>query len=426
MSKSPRRSPQRGSAILGALFVLLIIAGTIAVGSLTDQAIDRLGRAEVEAPAQAQAVAHAGIVDAYAWFRRQQVQPVTVFAPQRDLAADPPINETDDPAIGLVREYEIGPNLWARYEVRRGRQREPFVDASLDGLYDVGESFTDLDGDGEWTAGRDTIDVSQGRGQVGAGSVWMLVSHGMVFRRRDPNVPLGTSPNDRLAVARVATEIRRLALTPPADAALCGGKGTAVAIGNRTRIMGSGGGGVVVADGTGSPLLESGSEVTGSPSTTAVPSYDGSIPGVFGVSVSELKSMADISTSDPAGVPPRLGDYSLVVMDGDIVFDAVRPLRGTAIVVVLGDCTLKGGSNSFFNGMLWVGGRLEVRAPAYLRGTVIVQGEVDLRGLGGDYVELNFDDGIIGELLSVMGQYRHTKAIYTHDQDYLQQQLVAD
>jgi hypothetical protein len=414
---------ERGSALLGALFLLLIVAGTIAVGSLSDRALDRLGRAEVEAPVQAQAVAHAGLVDAYAWFRRQQIQPVASFAPQRDLSADPPINETDDPSIGLVREYEIGPSLWARYEVRRGWPAEPYSDDNQNGLHDSGEGFTDLDGDGTWDAGGGTIDVSERRGQVGTGSVWMLVSHGMVYRRLDPDAPLGTDPNVRLAIARVATEIRRLALTPPADAALCVASGATARIGNRARILGSGGGGVVYAGGTGSPTFEAGAEVSGSPSSTGVPGYDGSIHGVFGVGLAELKSMADISTSDPDGVPGRLGDYSLVVVDGDIEFDAARPLRGTGIVVVLGDCRLRDGSNSFFNGLLWVGGNLEIRAPAYLRGTAIVQGSVDLRGLGGDYVEIDYDAGIIGELLSVMGQYRHTKAIYDHDQDYLREGL---
>jgi len=399
------------------VLVVMMIAGIVAVGATSDRALDDLTKAEVEAPAQAHAVAEAGIVDAYAWFRRQTVQPVNVFAPQRDLSKSPPVNETDDPDKGLVREFEIGPNLWARYEVRKAAPAEPFTDANQNGLYDEGEPYVDQNGDGTWNAARETRDISEERGQAGTGAVWMLVSHGTVFARLRTDLPLGEGVNRRLAVARVATEIRRLALTPPAEAAVCSRTASITTLGSRSRVVGASGGGVVYGEVTGSPVFLSGSEVSGSPSSSAVPDYDGSIPGVFGVSLAELKSMADLSTKDASTVPAPLGDYTLTVIDGDAVFDTVRPLRGTGIVVVLGDCTLADGSNSFFNGLLWVGGNLRIRAPAYLRGMVVAEGSVDIRGTGGDYAELNYDDAIIGELLAVMGQYRHTKAIYTHDPD---------
>lgn len=425
-STSGPRHGERGNVLLWALLVILIIGGTLTVGALGEKAMTDLAKIEHEAPQQAHAVAHAGIVDAYAWFRRQMVQPVANFAPQLNLALDPPINETDDAAIGLVREYEIAPNFWARYEVRATSSAEPFTDANQNGLFDDGEGFTDLDGDGEWDAARETRDISGERGQAGAGAIWMLVSHGMIYRRPRADLPLGTAPNDRISIARVATEIRRLALTPPAEAAICVQKGSNCIIGSRTRVLGGSGGGVIYTELSGFPSLLAGSEVSGSPQSTGVPNYDGSIPGVFGVSLTELRSMADLSTTDPTTVPARLGDYSLVVVDSDITFDALRPLRGTACVVVLGNCTLEAGSNSFFSGMLWVQGDLKIRAPAYLRGTVIVEGHVDFRGLGGDHVEVNYDDAIITELLAVMGQYRHTKAIHPHDQDHVPSRMRAD
>jgi hypothetical protein len=122
--------------------------------------------------------------------------------------------------------------------------------------------------------------------------------------------------------------------------------------------------------------------------------------------------MADVSTSDPAAIESPLGDFTLTVLDGDVVFDEARPLRGTGVVVVLGNCSLQSGSNSFFNGLLWVGGNLTVRAPCYLRGVIVAEGNVDVRGTGGDYAEINYDDGVVTELLFMMGQYRYSKAIY--------------
>jgi hypothetical protein len=146
-----------------------------------------------------------------------------------------------------------------------------------------------------------------------------------------------------------------------------------------------------------------------------VPDYDGSVEAVFGVGLTDLKSMADVSTSDPDAFPTRIGDYTLNVFEGDITFDASHPLRGTGIVVVTGDCTISDGSNSFFSGLLHVGGDLTLRAPSYLRGTLVVGGDVDVRGTGGDHAEVNFDDAIIDELLAFLGQYRHSKAVYLEE-----------
>jgi hypothetical protein len=407
-----REGPERGVVLLWTLVVLLVLGGLIAAGVASDQALDRSARYELSVRGQARAVAEAGLVDAFAWFRRQQVQPVTTFAPRLDLGATPPVNETDDPAIGLVRDYEIAPNLWGRYEVRRTVPAEPFTDADGDGLYDEGESFTDTDGDGERDSAGGTRDVSEERGLPGSGVVWRIESQGTLFARPRGDLPLGTPPNDRIARVAVATEIRRLSVTPPSAASLCAANASTVTIGVRSRLSGGTAAGIAYASGTGSPTILAGSEVTGAPATTAQPDYDGSVEGVFGVTVSELRSMADVSTSDPTAISSPIGEHTLNVVEGNATFDAARPLRGTGVVVVLGDCTISSGSNSFFNGLLWVQGRLTVRAPCYLRGVLVVGGVADVAGTGGDYAEVNHDDGVIGELLRTMGQYRHSKSIY--------------
>lgn len=414
-----RRSSERGSALLWAILAVMLVASMLTIGSDADMASDRRSRVLIEAPAQAQAVAEAGLVDAYAWFRRQSVQPVTTFAPRLDLSVDPPINETDDPSIGLVREYEVSAQLWARYEVRHATPAEAYTDANQNGLFDPGEPFTDTNGNGKWDASRETQDISLERGQSGAGAIWLLVSRGMVFRRPRLDLPLGEGPNVRLASARVATEIRRLALTPPSEGVYCVRRGDQAVFGRRARVLGGDRAGVAYGESTGQPAFQSGSEVSGSPRASAVPEFDGSIDSVFGVGLSELKSMADLSSSDPAALPAPFGEYTLNILDCDMTFDSTRPLRGTGIVVVLGNCVIADSSNSFFNGLLWVGGNLTVRAPSYIRGTVIVQGALNVAGTGGDYAESNFDDAILKELLASLGQYRRTKAIYTHDPDAL-------
>jgi hypothetical protein len=401
---SRRRDAERGVVLIWTLAVLLVLTGLIAAGIEQDSALDRSARMELAVRGQARAVAEAGVVDAYAWFRRQQVQPVTTFAPRRDIAASPPVNETDDPTVGLVREYEIAPNLWGRYEVRLTVPAESFIDGNGDGVWEAGEAFTDTDGNGHWDDVRETHDVSLLRGLPSAGSVWLIVSHGILFNRPRADLPLGTAPNDRISASDVATEIRRLTVTPPSAAAICATTGSKVTLGSRAA--------VAYSSSSGSPTIIAGAEVTGTPATTSVPSYDGSIDGVFGVPLSELKSMSDVSTSDPSTIGAPIGEYTLNVVDGDITFDETRPLRGTGVVVVLGSCTIADSSNSFFNGLLWVRDNLTVRAPCYLRGAVVAGGTVDVRGTGGDYAEIERDSSVISELLQTMGQYRHSKSLY--------------
>jgi len=390
----------------------MIIAGVIAAGTESEVALDRLSRHELAVGGQTRAVAVAGVTDAFAWFRRQQVQAVTTFAPSLDLAATPPINETAEPTLGLVRDYEISPSLWGRYEVRLTQPAEPYSDDNANGIYDDAEPYTDQNGNGKWDEARETRDISSERGIAGSGGVWLLKSHGFLYKRSRADLPLGVAPNDRIGYTTVATEIRRLTLNPPAAAAICALSGSDVLIGNRGRVTGGSGAGVAFDDGTGLPVFGSGSEVTGSPASTSQPSYRSTIESVFGVTLSELKSMSDVSTTDAATIGSPIGEFTLNVIDGDATFNAANPLRGTGIVVVLGNCTIESGSNSFFSGLLWVQNNLTVRAPSYLRGAFIANGDVDVRGVGGDYAEIMYDDGIINELLGMMGQYRLSKAIF--------------
>lgn len=235
----------------------------------------------------------------------------------------------------------------------------------------------------------------------------------MIFRRPRADLALGEGPNARLAAAEVATEMRRLTIAPPANAAICANRLDYVTIGNRSRLRGSETG-VVAAEYTGSLHIYSGGEVLADTRSATLPEYTTSYQGIFGVDLSQLKSMADISTSaGTAGLPTQLPDFSLVVIEGDATFTAEHPLRGTGLLVVHGNLTIESGSNSFFNGVLHVSGDVEMRAPAYIRGTLIAQGRVNLAGTGGDYVELEHDPDIVSRLLQVMGQYRLSKATYT-------------
>src|SRR5207249_2597564 len=128
-------------------------------------------------------------------------------------------------------------------------------------------------------------------------------------------------------------------LVPPAQAALCSKTGTNVIIGNKGKLAGGTKGGLVTLSGAGSPTLQLGSIVTGSPAVGVITPYDDSVATTFGVTMQELKAMADASWSSAANFPAKIGDYSLNVVPGPITFSDTRPLRGTGIVVVNGDCS---------------------------------------------------------------------------------------
>ncbi len=395
-----------------ALFATMVIAGIIAAGTDTFLAVDKMAGAEFSAEGQARSVADAGLIDAFAWFRRQQTQPVSTFAPVRNLLLNPPVNETDDSTIGLVREYEIMPSLWGRYEVRKGVAAEAFTDADGDGRYDYGEAFTDSNGNGRRDPARETMDASIERGFAGLGTVWRIVSHGTVYRRQDATKALGVAPNMRLASQTVVGEIRRLTIVPPGPAAVCGQRGSLITIGSRGRIVGGTKTGVLYGPSTGTPTFQAGSEVTGTPKNNYVNPYNDAVQTVFGVTLSELKAMADGSYATAAAFPASIGNYTLNVATGPITFDSTRPLRGTGVVVVVGDCTVAVSSNSFFNGVLYVQGNLTIRGPAYFRGTLIATGTVNIAGSGADYSEVDYDSKIISQVLVLLGQYRFSTSAH--------------
>jgi hypothetical protein len=433
------RPGERGSVMVWALLLGMLVAALVV--SSRDVAKATQGRMDVQFSVHGQAfsVAHAGIVDAHAWLRRQPVQPVSEFAPRVDPTADPPIDETDDPAIGLVREFEITPGVWGRYEVIRGRPMDPFVDTNGNGVYDEGEPFTDLlappgggprtmrpdaastdgavhdgYGDGRWTPSLWTRDVSAERGLAGLGTMWRIEGRGLVFMRPDLERPLGQGPNRLLASRTLVTEARRLLLALPATAAICAPSLGRVTLHDRVRLR-SDQLGVAVGSSSGSLVVTSGAEILAPSVSAVIPGYAAAVEDVFGVDFALLKSMADVSTYRAGGVPPMIRAGHLVVIERDVTYDETHPLRGQGILVVRGDLTIAAGSSSFFTGLVYVDGDVRVHAPAFIRGTLVVTGSVRLEGSSGDYVEIQQDSATATAFLMGMSTYRLARATYSTD-----------
>lgn len=435
------RGRETGSALLWAVSLMSATVALVLSDMDTMRAGSREQAAQFAESGQASGVAQAGLNDALAWLRRQRLQPVTVFAPQRDLTADPPVNETDDPAIGLVREYEITPGVWGRYEVRTGRSMDPFVDANQNGRYDAGETFTDLlrppgslpasdevfiagrqgdgYGDGLWTPSRWSRDVSVERGATARGTVWRLESRGLVFRRERDDLPLGQDPNVLLASSTATSEVRRLVMTPPATSAICAPTTGSVVVGDRVRLRAPGGLAIGVGSLSGTLSLAATAEVVASTRYAAVPGYDASVKRVFGVEWPELKALADLSSRRVAGIPDAIREGSMVVLERDVVYSAELPLEGSGLLIVKGNLTLEANSKSYFSGVLYVQGNVTIYAPALVRGQIICTGRVELRGSTGDYVEVESDPAAVTRLLGAVSAYRFARAVYSPDRRLL-------
>jgi hypothetical protein len=375
-AKAQHQPPgQRGSAAILAIFISTSLFLMIMSGLTLIHVAKKVIHTQLTYHGQAVNSAHAGLVDALSYFRRQQVQPVTTFSPQLDLLANPPIIDTDDPAIGIVREYEISDlgNVWGRYEVRKTAVR----------------------------------DASAERGKPGTGTIWQIESVGIVYARKDITKAFNQSPNRQLASVVARTEVQRVNLVLPGNAAINARRGDAVTTETRSRVIAGTDIGVLHPPSTGSPILNgpiSGSVIDG----TASPYLD-SIDDVFGVGQRELIGMADLVAYSMADIPSPLPSMTLTVVRGNATFTGTQPLVGTGILVVLGDLTIAADSFSNFNGLIFVTGNYEQNAPSQVSGAIVGHGAIDLKGAG-DFSEVTLDTPLLSHIQKEMGQYRFTRS----------------
>ncbi len=378
MDVQVRRRAERGSALFIALVATVVVAGVVVTGVTTLRATQQSADATFRVGGQAYHVARAGIIDAFSWFRRQTSQPVVTFAPQRDLVVDPPLIETEDPSIGIVRNFPITRDVWGRYEVRK----------------------------------TDVTDVSSQRGYGTSGGVWVIKSHGMVYRLRDSSKAWNEAPNQVLGRATLITEIRRVTIAPPSQAALCIARGDNLTVSSNGRIEGGDAiAGVVFPPLTGSPSLVG--ELFGTPPSLQLLGYDWSVDSVFGVDYEQLKSLADDRFTDDAEFPSPVPRNTFMFAETDLTFTKDRPLRGQGVLFVNGDMTIEAASNSFFTGFIYCTGHIDLRAPSLLRGSVVCD-SLYIVGTG-DFAEMGYDEGALNSLMSTIGQYRMSKAIHSPD-----------
>lgn len=393
-SPSVDRSDERGVALILAILFTIIVVGIAVTGSLilrTHQANTKLS---FVSRGQAVQFAKSGLIEALGWCRKQTSQPVIAFAPQLDAAASPPVLETIDPEIGLVREFQITESIWGRYEVWKAWVSDPDA-ARL-----------------AWREQMQCQDVSSMRGNLSPGSIWRLRSLGYVFRRVDPNVAFNQAPNQVIGREMAEVEARRLALQPPGQSAVCTRTGSTASVQTRGRIIGgSVAAGIYYLNGTGSPSVSGTlASVTGTPNMSASTTYDDSFEAVFGVGQGELTAMADYVVTNSADFPSPVPVDTLVFSTVGMNFTAAKPLKGTGVVAIVGNTTIGVGSYSAFSGLLYVQGNLTIREPSEIQGAVVVTGSITVQG-NSDYATVTYDDAILTHLRQELGTYRLSSAV---------------
>lgn len=374
---------ERGAALVVVIFastlILLLLMSALAITRLSGRLVAR----QLASQGQATNAATAGLTEALAWFVHQRQQPVTAFDPKVDVGGIcthtpphvPPVNESEDPAAGIVRTYEImGPGrVFGRYEVRR--------------------------------AG--VVDVSRRRGKPQAGTIWQIESNGIVYVRNDAAQAPGAGRNTILARRTMRTEIQRLGLQLPAGAAISATRGNNINVVAPSRVQG-GASGIGAAYPPSTGTAGGGGTISGSPAqSTTTGSF--ALQDVFGVTQQELTAMADLVVDDERALPNPLPDMALIVVRGNATFNTTRRLTGSGILVILGRLTLNQGADAFFNGVIWCGGNVVITPPSSINGAIVANGNVQIAG-GNEVAEISYDAAILEQIRLQMGNYLYSRS----------------
>jgi hypothetical protein len=422
------------------IFLTMLVAVTIAqdAGKIVNRQLTYQG--------QASNMAQAGLVEALDWFRRQPAQaavttfdsplgpmlcnnPCTHVPPHTTLLNDTDVETTPPRRRSIQRDVEISQrgNVWGHYEV-----------------------VSDTTAVNPSPASTGVRDLSLARGLAGAGQVWQIGARGSVYVRndftRDVNgvftVPWNQSPNRRLAERFARREIARLVYNPPSitspvssvNAALYipnGSSAVAAAAGtSRARVVG-GAGYAIASQSNTPPAANAPGTIQGSPATvTGLSATSFTIQSMFGVSQSELFTMADIFVTTPLDLPNnnatnQLPGMQLIVVNAGVgntvTFNGTSPnrlLRGSGILVVIGNLSIGGASS--WNGLIYVNGNYSQTDPATVSGSVVLQGTnsptfnnatASIAGTG-DFADLIYDSFIITQMRQQMIGYRFVRPMY--------------
>lgn len=391
-------------ALLWALLFVIITSGLVI--SHTSYMAARRGErdARYNRATMADTFARSGLQDAVGWFHRRSNQPITVFDPVYDPSGSPPRIDTIDPAIGLVREFEINGSLWGRYEVRKA----------------------------------EATDISAQRGDLPPGSAWELGVRAYVYRKRDDKKAFDQAPNQMVATTALRSELRWLQVNPPVPAAICAESPDRITIGPRATISG----GDSIALGyrdpatmatpptKTTPTITFGASVSGTPKLLAAPVYDAAANRVFAMRLDELRGYSDAVIDTAAATSgwaslwaawwsfmsghgtPTPPPSNVLTIDNRLLYTEGLQLDGemvltNSLLVVDGDLTASLAHKTRIDGVVYVTGDIRINTGELeLNGLLIGRGKIELgKGFFGS-VKVTYDANMVETVRTTVGKYR--------------------
>lgn len=407
---SPRRctagcqtdaASQRGAALVWALFFIALVTGILVSHSLEMTANRQTMDTRYRRVDLAKNIAESGLTEATAYLRRQSTQPVLSFAPQLAPEADPPRNETLEPDLGLVREFEVQGSLWGRYEIRKDR----------------------------------AIDVSANYGEP-AGTAWDVEARGYLFQRADAQKRFDQKPNSVISVQTVRTELRGLPVQVPGNAAVVVLDPTKLTMLTGSSISADGKPGVgyrkpeatSLAASTATEehesrgssereehsrreeaLARNADKVAGMPKSVALEDLSLEVQDVFRLRTEQVRNLSDVVLANPKQIYGKVVKDLAVFSPSGLVLSADgSALRGRMLLFVDGDFIAQSGNNSDFSGVLYVNGDAAIEGPFQFHGTMVVTGTLKVGGTS-DMVSIVNDQASVTTLRDALSRYRLSK-----------------
>lgn len=379
---------ERGAVMVWALIFVIVTAGMIVSHTAYMASHRQTMDVHLKRKPLAANFARAALTDALSWFQAQSTQPVTEFAPLLDSTQSPPVLDTQDPTLGLVREFEIRGNLWGRYEIRK----------------------------------EETTDLSLLHGSSAPGTVWELAARGYVYRVVDARKRFDEAPNQVVSMSRMETTMRSVPLELPAQAAVDVDDLSRVTIGTGGRVRG-GTSGPALAGPPLSGLLSFlittlTSLVTGTPGVLTVTGYKSSPLDVFRMSLAELRDVSNLAVSSLSSrwLTKPLPDNAIVYHRGDLTITSTQRLLGAMLLVVDGNLTVQPGSDSQVQGVVYVTGNTILNGPFSLAGALVARGDLLIQGNGpGQDAVVQYDAAALQRLTNSLSRYRASRAVRSLD-----------
>jgi len=399
---------QKGSVLMIVLILMALLASIPIMMQLTTTN-QKSSQVQLSSVAQANNMARAGLLDAENWFRRQPIQPVadSQVLPQYPDAAFQPVistnttqSDTMDANIGIVQQYQIDTTglLWGRYEVHK---------ATVGTTYPADASSV-----------HDISNLRIAGAVAGAGSVWYIQSTGYIYKSLNPAVPFNQPPNVVLGSSKISTEIRRVTLSLPAEAATVvnAGANPIVKLVNNGQINGGTAYTGIAYYGVNSgSLIVGGGAPSGTPPTQYISTGAINPVTIFGMSGHDLSLLADYSVTNVGQLPTQYPAQAIVYVNGNAVFMSSGVVNGGGILYVNGNLTFPTSGNVNFAGAIYTTGTALITGPALISGCVMV-GSTAANALtvtgAGDSAQLVYNNPVIIMTQQQVAQYRESRSEY--------------